>query len=200
MRCPSCDADLPADARFCIECGVTLASASTGPTVHLQPDKDGTSVRCAACGSANPSHAIFCVHCGRRMGDPAAQAPPPRAVITGDVLPGTPVLPAFGPRRRARSGRSRDWEIASIAVFMIGLGLLFLFSRLFWPGILLVIGISNFVRFAGRGQIGVGLRSVLWLFGLAFLFMLPKLFFPGIFVLIALSAILEALLRGARNP
>lgn len=199
MRCPSCDADLPEDARFCIECGATIEGASTGPTVQLQPEAQGLTT-CAACGSANPGHAIFCVRCGRRMGDPAPQPAPSRPVISGDLIPNPPALPSFSRNTQPTLGRPRDWEVASIAVFMIGLGLLFFFSRLFWPGILIVIGISNLVRFAGRGKIAVGLRNVLWLFGLAFLFMMPRLFFPGIFLLIGLSAIMEALIRGVRRP
>lgn len=200
MRCPSCDADLPDDARFCIECGATLESATTGPTLHLQPEANRGLTICAACGSGNPGHAAFCVRCGRRMGDPAPAPLPPRPAISGDVIQGPPALPSFRPQPPPALGRPRDWEVASVAVFMIGLGLLFFFSKLFWPGILIVIGVSNFVRFAGRGHIAVGLRNVLWLFGLALLFMLPRLFFPGIFVLIGLSAILEALIRGGRRP
>lgn len=199
MRCPSCDAELPDDAHFCIECGVTLESATTGPTLQLQPEKQGATI-CAACGSGNPGHAIFCVRCGRRMGDPAPQPVPPRPAISGDVIQGRPAMPTFAPQARPTLGRPRDWDVASVAVFMIGLGLLFFFSKLFWPGLLIVVGVSNFIRFAGRGNIDVGLRSVLWLFGLAFLFILPKLFFPGIFFLIGMSAILEALLRTMRRP
>ncbi|MBX0330582.1 zinc ribbon domain-containing protein [Oscillochloris sp. ZM17-4] len=198
MRCPSCDAELPNDARFCIECGLTLDSATTGPTVHLRPE-DQAPVTCAACGASNPGHAIFCVRCGRRMGDPAPQPAPPRPAISGDVIQGAPTMPTFQRARRAAPGRSRDWEAASVAVFLIGIALLF-FSKLFWPGILIVIGLSNFVRVAGRGQIGVGLRNTFWLFGLAFLFMMPRLFFPGILVLVGLSALLEAIMRGARRP
>jgi hypothetical protein len=200
MRCPSCDADLPDDARFCIECGATLKNASTGPTVHLQREEQGVSV-CAACGSANPDHAIFCVRCGQRMGDPAPRPVPPPPLINGDVIPAPPALPSFSRNTQPAMGRPRDSEMASVAAFMIGLGVLFFFfSRFFWPGILIVIGVSNLVRFVGRGNVTVGVRNVLWLFGLAFLFMMPQAFFPGILVLIGLSAIIEALIRSTRRP
>ncbi len=36
MNCPTCDAVIPDDARFCIVCGATIASASTGPTRRLE--------------------------------------------------------------------------------------------------------------------------------------------------------------------
>ncbi|NNJ13136.1 zinc ribbon domain-containing protein [Chloroflexales bacterium ZM16-3] len=201
MKCPLCDADLPDDARFCIECGVTLDKATTGPTVHLRPE-DRAAATCPACGASNPSHAIFCVRCGRRMGDPAPRPAPPRQAISGDVIQGAPAMPTFRPARQPSLGRSYNGETASIAVFLIGLGLLFAFSKLFWPGILIVIGLSNFVRVASRGQIGAGVRTTLWLFGLAFLFMMPmqRLFLPGILVLIGLSALLDGIIRSRRRP
>lgn len=37
MHCPTCDAAIPDDARFCIICGATLASAETGATRRMEP-------------------------------------------------------------------------------------------------------------------------------------------------------------------
>jgi hypothetical protein len=87
----------------------------------------------------------------------------------------------------------------SVAILLIGIGVLFL-GRLFWPGILIVVGIANFMRLAGHGRAAHGLRSTLWLFGLAILFMgSSKLFFPGILVLVGLSALITAATRGGRR-
>jgi uncharacterized protein YbjQ (UPF0145 family) len=36
MRCPTCDAQIPDDARFCIVCGATVTSAATGATRRLE--------------------------------------------------------------------------------------------------------------------------------------------------------------------
>ncbi len=166
MKCPSCDAELPDDARFCIECGATLDKASIGPTVHLRAE-EGAPAMCAACGASNPAHAIFCVRCGSGMGDPAPRPAAPRQAIGGDVIQGAPVLPTFSQRPRQRAHR-RDWEAASMAIFLIGLGVLLL-SGAFWPGILIVVGLSSFVQVAGKGRVAEGLRNTFWLFGLAFL-------------------------------
>ncbi|MEI7646132.1 MAG: zinc ribbon domain-containing protein [Chloroflexales bacterium] len=197
MQCPSCDAELPDDARFCIECGVTLDSASTGPTVLLRADAHATA-SCAACGASNPGHAIFCVRCGQRMGDPAPRPAPPRRAISGDIVQGPPSLPTFRPQPTSAFGQRSGWEAASAAILLIGIGLLFL-GKLFWPGILIVIGVANFMRMAGSGRVTQGMRNTLWLFGLAFLFMVPRLFFPGILVLVGLNALMMAIMRSGRR-
>lgn len=198
MKCPSCDAELPDDARFCIECGVILDRGATGPTVHLRPSEQA-AITCAACGASNPDHAIFCVRCGQRIGDPAPQPGAPRPAIGGDVLPGPPPVPAYGPRPGRPRRRRGEWDGLSGAIFLVGIGVLFL-SRMFWPGILIVIGLSSFVQVAGRGRIGQGVRNTFWLFGLAFLFMMPRFFFPGILILVGISALLEVMVRSGRRP
>ena len=49
MGCPSCGTQNPAEARFCMGCGTSLAG------------------RCAACGHANPHEARFCMQCGGKL-------------------------------------------------------------------------------------------------------------------------------------
>lgn len=39
MNCPTCDAVIPDDARFCIVCGATVAPASTGATRRLEAQR-----------------------------------------------------------------------------------------------------------------------------------------------------------------
>src|SRR5829696_2535466 len=65
--CPSCAAENPDRARFCMSCGAELAPA------------------CPSCGAENPPGAKFCMECGTALGDvpgaapaaaPAAEAPP----------------------------------------------------------------------------------------------------------------------------
>jgi class 3 adenylate cyclase/tetratricopeptide (TPR) repeat protein len=58
--CAACQADNPARARFCLECGTPLAA------------------RCAGCGTELPPAAKFCLECGAKVGAapvPAAVAP-----------------------------------------------------------------------------------------------------------------------------
>jgi ribosomal protein L40E len=195
MQCPSCDAEIPNDARFCIECGVTLGSA-TGPTVQPRAG-EGRATTCAGCGASNPGHAIFCVRCGQRMGDPALLQTPPRQAI-GGVGPGAPSLPTFSPRPQPSHGRQRDTTMISVALLLIGIGVLFL-GKLFWPGILVVIGLANFVRLAGNDRVLPGVRNLLWFCGIAFLFVVPRLFLPGMLVLIGLNAMISGMIRSRRQ-
>ena len=198
MECPSCAAELPDDARFCIECGITLDQASTGPTVILRAD-ERAAASCAACGASNPGHAIFCVRCGQRIGDPAPRPDPPRPAI-GGIGQGGPSLPTLRPQPVPSFGQRNGWEAVSAAILLIGIGVLFL-GRFFWPCILIVIGAANFMRMAGSGRAAQGVRNTFWLFGLALLFMVPHLFFPGILVLAGLSALMTAAMRrGHRWP
>jgi predicted amidophosphoribosyltransferase len=74
MRCETCAAELPADGRFCIECGAPVSHAASGATERL-PDYVG-GPQCAACGTHNPPGAAFCVTCGRSLETrPVADAP-----------------------------------------------------------------------------------------------------------------------------
>ncbi len=52
MRCPRCDADCPAGAKFCGQCGAALSSD------------------CPSCGAANPPEHKFCGQCGVRLASP----------------------------------------------------------------------------------------------------------------------------------
>lgn len=198
MLCPSCSAELPDDAQFCIECGVSLRSAaSTGRTIALPRETRVVEI-CRACGAANPDHAVFCVRCGHRLSEPAPTigAPlgqpslptAPRRAAPGSARPAPP-LPRHS--RRSRAG----WNAAGGAIFLICLGVLLLLKAPFFPAILVVAGITDFVRKAGTGRAAGGLRSLLWLFGIAFLFFMPKLFWPGILVLVGLNVLLDMVLR-----
>ena len=54
MKCPKCQLENPADARFCNECGGELETA------------------CPACGKTNPPGSKFCNGCGRNLKEPSA--------------------------------------------------------------------------------------------------------------------------------
>ncbi|NJL26432.1 MAG: zinc-ribbon domain-containing protein [Thermoanaerobaculia bacterium] len=77
MHCPSCQADNPAQAKFCFECGTRLA------------------LRCPACGTeARPDHK-FCGECGALLKGPAA---PPTLGSTSGAPAGDP--PASSERKQ----------------------------------------------------------------------------------------------------
>ncbi|HKH22641.1 MAG TPA: adenylate/guanylate cyclase domain-containing protein, partial [Solirubrobacterales bacterium] len=61
-NCPSCGAENPAHARFCMSCGTELAPL------------------CPSCGAQNPPGAKFCMECGTALSAaPAPSAPTPTA-------------------------------------------------------------------------------------------------------------------------
>jgi class 3 adenylate cyclase len=69
MRCPSCQQENPAGARFCLACGGRLAAA------------------CEACGALLPDEARFCPQCGRATAARAggARGPSPAAAASPAV-------------------------------------------------------------------------------------------------------------------
>lgn len=193
MHCQSCGADLPDDARFCIECGADVGpAASTGATVQLPRQAAATAIACRSCGAANPDYAVYCVRCGRPVAEPAHV---PGGTPQSLAPSGSGWAPGQG-----RSGPSGVWGGVVGAIFMIGLAALFLLKLPFWPGILIVAGVVAFVSEAARGRYFKGLSSVIWLFGLAFLFMVPRLWWPGMFAIIGLNILIDMLRRSLRQP
>ncbi len=81
--CSSCGNQIPADARFCPQCGTAQA------------------VRCAACGHANAAGSKFCAQCGAKLGAAAAPAALPCAGRTVRSIGGTGA--ARCPRRNRRA-------------------------------------------------------------------------------------------------
>ena len=51
MQCPNCNATIPANSKFCPECGTNLAGKT-----------------CPECGTANAPNAKFCTNCGTKLG------------------------------------------------------------------------------------------------------------------------------------
>jgi len=195
LHCERCGGDSPTDARFCIDCGAPVGAATTGPTTRL------TGIICPACSTNNPEHARFCVVCGRAFGaaapaQPQPSAPPavaptrpaarpsyPRMATPPTLMPSRPWPPAQPPTiRPRRQGLGND---PGGVVFLIGLVAL-LASHTIWPGILLLLGLTNMVHQAARGRPDHGVRGLLWLGGLTLLFATGTLW-PGILIIFFLS-------------
>src|SRR5207249_71507 len=60
MKCPQCQQDNPADARFCNGCGTRLV------------------LTCPSCNQVNPPASRFCNGCGEKLGNPSAAPLAPR--------------------------------------------------------------------------------------------------------------------------
>jgi hypothetical protein len=95
-----------------------------------------------------------------------------------------PTLMAARPQPPAqrRHGVGND---PSPIVFLIGLFAL-LASHTIWPGILLLVGLTNLVHQGAHGRSDHGVRTLLWLGGLTLLFATGT-FWPGILILLFIN-------------
>lgn len=72
MICGNCQAKNPAEAKFCMSCGSTLAAA------------------CTNCGTELPAEAKFCLNCGQPVGERSAapeKAPEPAKALLEQYIP-----------------------------------------------------------------------------------------------------------------
>ena len=195
LHCQKCGGDCPTDARFCIDCGATLAPAATGATTRLP------GMRCPGCGTSNPEHARFCVVCGRGLQAgavaPKRLAPPQPPVSSAPrpiqqhsyprvATPPAPIQapPSYAPRRKSSRLPGIGWPLFAALAFVM------LVTHTFWPGILVLIGFGNYISAESRGQHDRALTALFWWGGLALLFAL-NIFWPGIIVLIVLGKVLS---------
>ncbi len=194
MNCSNCGAELPADARFCIECGSENRAAATGETVKIALDDQGP--HCGNCGAQNPSGAIYCVNCGQRLIVDIGHLPAePAELERRPPQPSMPPMPSMSPMPAApgRKRRRKMGDDLTGGLFLIGLAILFL-TGTFWPGILVLIGLSGMLSSFGHGKTRDGLSAFVFMSGLALLFATDA-FWPGILILIGLLAIIQALIR-----
>lgn len=200
MACADCGEINPAEARFCIGCGESLAlQAATGPTTKLQ------STVCPVCGSATPVNATFCPTCGHStkpetasqqpQATPPPVAAPPRPVYPPPqprVYPRVNVPPTYVPRPTQRGPQSGNAAYLPLIVFM---ALIFVFSNFIsvrwgWPLFFLFLPLGMFGRsFRGYGSLR-NYAPAFWIIGLLFL-IITNTFFPGILLLWLIWAILR---------
>ena len=102
MKCPRCQQENPAHARFCLGCGARLALA------------------CASCGTELPGGAKFCLQCGEAVaaGSAAARPGPAPEAYTPKPSPrrSSPPSPLWKLRCLLRSGPERQTEGGSRGV------------------------------------------------------------------------------------
>ena len=216
QHCERCGGDNPADARFCIDCGATLAPVTTGDTTRLP------GVRCPSCATNNPEHARFCVVCGRGLvvgATPAVRPtyqpqptpqPRPHAMPSGRrtvqqhspqqhsyprvdappvAIPMAPQRPIAMPQRAAGSFRGNGPLLFAVGLFVL------VMTGNIWPGILWLVGVSGFVAAVTQGRGDRALQALIWWGGLALLFATGT-FWPGIVVLAVLCMALGRNGRG----
>jgi membrane protease subunit (stomatin/prohibitin family) len=80
MECPSCNKQIPANARFCLHCGEPVPMPSSCPNCNtaLPPGakfclscgtklEDAGPPKCSACGAEMPAGTKFCMECGEKL-------------------------------------------------------------------------------------------------------------------------------------
>lgn len=188
------------------------AAGTTGPTERIV-DRP----HCPACDTINPQGAVFCVNCGRSLAGEGSDVTRPEGVP--EPRPAPPVRPAQPPpppvrpapsatpshfpdahrpkAKPARRARSLAWGGASGGIFLIGLAILFL-TNTFWPGILVLLGITGFLSSAAGGRPWAGVSTAVFFIGLAII-AATDTWWPGILVLLGISFIIGALRRPDRR-
>ncbi|HZQ08546.1 MAG TPA: zinc ribbon domain-containing protein [Anaerolineae bacterium] len=142
--CPRCGTVNQPNARYCKQCGLTLAAttdpltipkpqASQQPAASAQPAPSGKTIRCPNCGTLNRANARFCNNCRAQLA-PNAPAPSPTPVpAVPQAPPATPQSPPSATavlpptQQRARGFR---W-LAIIPPIILGLLALMLCGSLF---------------------------------------------------------------------
>lgn len=169
VNCPRCHRNIPADAAFCIYCAAPLkapvkvdvpSAPVTGPTVRLDPAEARTA---------------------RVYERPAAPGPayPPAPPFARPPYPLRPT-PVGASKRLHRSDPSGP-------LFLIGLFVL-LATHTFWPGILILIGLTRYAKQHVRGSGNSALRSLLLWSAFASLF-IPHMFWLSIVLFLIGSSI-----------
>ncbi len=103
VKCPNCGNENDDGARFCDQCGATLAQATPPPATPAASNM----VVCPSCGAENLPGTAFCEDCGAKLevpepqaapptpppAQPASPTPPPSAAPSGDKCPacGAPI-------------------------------------------------------------------------------------------------------------
>ena len=158
-------------------------------------------MNCPICSRPNPEDARFCIHCAAPL--EAREQPPVVEAATGSTVAlnaptdiPTPAAAAAQPRPSTGlfpAGRTKE---LTGALWLIGLGILFV-TNTFWPGVLVLAGLTAYLNDSARGRQVEALRPLLTLTGMAVLFQFG-LFWPGILILLGVVALLSPELRGHR--
>ena len=93
--------------------------------------------------------------------------------------------------------RARNADQVSGAIFLIGLGVLFLVDDIdFWPGILFVIAASSVAHGLAEGRGWYSFQGAVWLFGIGVLFLIEAKFrLPVCLIMLGVSGLIGYILR-----
>jgi hypothetical protein len=80
----------------------------------------------------------------------------------------------------------------SVAIMLLGIGVVFAAGIGFWPWILAVVGVATLPGAASRDRVAEGLQTFIWLVGLTVVFALDAVW-PGIIAVLVASLVAQAL-------
>ncbi len=170
MRCAGCARTIPNDAVFCIYCAAPVGEART-PEPQAQPrPATGPTVRL-------------------RPTDVRTVAPSQQPVTVAPIAPAKVKLHKHSHKKHKHKKHKHDDP--SGPIFIIGI-LALIFTGNFWPGILILLGITGFINQSAKGHGNHALgHAVFWLGLAALMYTGTSFFWPGVILVIIASHIIS---------
>jgi hypothetical protein len=178
-RCESCARAIPHDAAFCIYCATPTGTAQGATTITVPRPATGATIRLRPDDAPRPTP---------RPHPPVVSAPRQGRTVYVTPMPHrarTVVVTPVPHPKRARKPKHND---NSFVVFIIGV-LFLAATSLLWPGILALIGITQWMKHEARGKPHRALSRLVFWVGLAAL-TYTSFFWTGAFLLMFVSHII----------
>lgn len=157
---------------------------------------------CPKCGRSNPEDSRFCIYCANPLAAPqevTAATGPTVLLDATSVAPPPQVAPMAArpssPDQSIVPSHSGSMNGLCWAIWPIGIAILLLTKIAFWPGILIVVGLSSYIQEAAKGRTQHALRSLIFFIGLTVLFWTGR-WFPGMPILLVVMALISPEIRG----
>lgn len=154
-------------------------------------------MNCPNCGRSIPADSKLCPYCGARVAETAIQDRPstgPTMRLDPDNQLDRPVESerAYAPQTAGSSGPSFGTRQALPigAIWLIGIAVLAI-TNWWWPGILILIGLTSFVSMMNRGPINLAVSPLIFFFGMAVIAYF-NWWWPGMLILIGVMMLLNA--------
>jgi len=154
-------------------------------------------MHCPNCGRSIPADSKLCLYCGARVAETALEDRPstgstvrlePDEQLAGPVASAraytTPAAASSGPSFATRQA------VPIGAIWLIGIAVLAI-TNWWWPGILVLIGLTSFVSMMNRGPINYAISPLVFFLGMAVIAWL-NWWWPGMLILIGVMMLLNA--------
>ena len=121
MKCPQCQAENEAGARYCGNCGSPL------PQQPATRPKAGNKIHCSRCGTPNPPDSTFCENCGNRLDRQGGPVPATRssrsaaAAVPVTRTKPAPAQPAVKPQQEVQPTSGALWLLPIFFAWVGGL-------------------------------------------------------------------------------